>query len=158
MSTIKTAILQRYTLVLLCSSLLACTGDSSPVQVDSESSPKQITVSNRAAYSGFYGLRLVGGTSIERSLSTKGFTKVGLSYARRTANLAADEYLSVAWSVNGDDWHIVETTQAFNWQLQTFNLDSYAANQEKLSLKFTLDTKDANRQEADIDDIKIVAL
>jgi len=68
------------------------------------------------AYSGTYAARTNRETSVEKWISTEGFTNVHVKYARKTSGLELDEFLVTEW-FDGSAWHELERTQDSSWAL-----------------------------------------
>ncbi|MHC4649046.1 MAG: hypothetical protein ACYTBJ_26635, partial [Planctomycetota bacterium] len=67
------------------------------------------TVSNKADYAGTYGAKIPSTASIEKALSTVGYTDIHVKYYRKTKGLDSGEYLYAEW-YDGSGWNPLEST------------------------------------------------
>lgn len=88
-----------------------------------------------ACWEGRCGAQLRQSCWIERSISTRGFRGIQLSYARRTANMEPGEALHVEWW-DGYSWKLLESTRRTTFGYRTWTLPSAASNNENFRIRF----------------------
>jgi hypothetical protein len=94
------------------------------------------TVSNKADYAGTYGAKVPGTSSIEKALSTAGYTDIHVKYYRKTKGFDSGEYLYAEW-YDGSGWNPLESTQDTDWGTQMdFTCPAGAENNANFALRF----------------------
>ncbi len=103
---------------------------------------------------------------MEKTVSTVGFHSVTLDYVRKMAlgssiqmgrfseaprpsfnsqgsNSPVKGGMSVKWSIDGIEWHLLDTSEVASWQATTVALPKEANNQEQVTLRFSIDAHSA---------------
>ena len=93
------------------------------------------------AFAGSYSARIDDTGSLQKIVSTVGFTAINVSYARYTNAYDSFEELTVEWSTNGTTWTQIEQYDTEGWGLglRQFALPSAAAGQSALRIRFRSD-------------------
>jgi hypothetical protein len=112
------------------------------------------SVDGTAAYTGAYGAHLKKGATIEKSVSTAGFTEIHVKYARKTEGLKADEFLYVEW-YDGSSWHELESMQDSAWGSEDKTCVG-ADNNADFKIRFRINGN-AGNDEAMVDDVQITS-
>lgn len=109
-----------------------------------------------AARTGSWGARVRRASSIERAVSTAGFSNVRLEYSRRTRNLDAGETFAIEW-FNGTFWNTVEVIGNTNnqWSDVSVDLPASAANNSAFRVRFTVSASEG-KERGDVDDVRVI--
>ncbi|MHC4213299.1 MAG: hypothetical protein ACYSWP_08010, partial [Planctomycetota bacterium] len=100
--------------------------------------------SNKADYSGIYGARIPLTSSIEKSISTVGYTTIHVKFYRKTVGMDSGEYLYAEWH-DGNSWNTLESTQETDWGTQKdFTCPSGADNNANFKIRFRASTNKGN--------------
>jgi hypothetical protein len=111
-------------------------------------------ISRKAAYTGTYGTELRNYGSIEKAVSTSGYTNIHLKYARTTNSLEAGELLYAEWW-DGGDWNVVESTNDESWVVQDWALPAAASNNASFKIRFRLSADHGANDQGRIDDVEV---
>lgn len=111
---------------------------------------------NAEVYRGEYSARLQKGGSMQKTVSTIGYTGITVSYYRKTFGLAPDQYFEAQWSIDGTNWEALESNLFGDlpWQKQKIHLPVEASNTNNLSIRFKVHSS-LNAQRAFLDDVII---
>ncbi|MHC4572949.1 MAG: Calx-beta domain-containing protein [Planctomycetota bacterium] len=94
------------------------------------------TVSNKAGYAGTYGAKIPGTSSIEKALSTVGYTGIHVKYYRKTKGFDSGEYVYAEW-YDSSGWNPLESTQDTDWGTQMdFTCPAGAENNANFAIRF----------------------
>ncbi|MHC4619628.1 MAG: Calx-beta domain-containing protein, partial [Planctomycetota bacterium] len=94
------------------------------------------TVSNKADYAGTYGAKIPSTSSVEKALSTVGYTGIHVKYYRMTKGFDSGEYLYAEW-YDGSSWNPLESTQDTAWGTQMdFTCPAGAENNANFAIRF----------------------
>jgi predicted phosphodiesterase len=111
------------------------------------------SVKGPAAYTGLYGAELKYSATIEKAISTVGYSNIHIKYARITGRMEAGELLYAEW-FDGQSWNILEQTQDESWAIQNLSCGAGADNNANFKLRFRT-IADKLNEYAYIDDIEI---
>jgi hypothetical protein len=95
------------------------------------------------AYAGAYAARIDDSGSLQKTVSTVGFTGISLSYARYTYAYESYEEVTVEWSTNGTTWTEIEQYNTSGWGVKQVALPSSADGQSALRIRFRSDANGA---------------
>lgn len=90
---------------------------------------------------------------MERSISTRGYEAIQLTYARRTANMEMGDALHVEWW-DGSAWRLLESTRRTAFGYRTWSLPSAASDNERFKIRFRTVADRAN-ETADVDSVVV---
>ena len=114
-------------------------------------------VSTSAKNTGAYGARLPATknstSSIQKNLSTVGFTTIHILYDRENTN--ANQTLFVEWSIDGAAWYNLETTSSTAWASQNFTCPSGADNNSGFRVRFSAASTSNPSRYSYIDNVQI---
>ena len=113
------------------------------------------TVTSQALYSGLYGAKIPGGSSIEVGIDTTEFTGIHVKYRRETTALDAGEELIVDW-YDGSSWTPLEAIEdcLYSDGLQDKVCGAGADNNASFKIRFR-NTANKTNETAYIDDIEV---
>lgn len=106
-----------------------------------------------AAYQSTYGVKFWKYGSIEKAISTSGYTNIQLEYDRRTIGYDPEDYFIVEWS-DGSNWYTLESTQDSSWGHPVWSLPAGAENNPDFMIRFTGDA-DKNQDIANLDNVEL---
>ncbi len=111
-----------------------------------------------AANDGVLGARIKKGGTLEKNISTVGYTNIQISYMRASENLSAAEPCIVQWSVDGTNWTTLETiTDASpSWLPFQQILPAAAEGQPNLRIRFDVQSS-AHSEKLHLDQVVITA-
>ncbi len=107
-----------------------------------------------AAYSGNFGAELKKDASIQKFISTDGFSNINLGYARKTSSYDSGETLKVEWSIDGSSWNLLEATADTFWEVKSWPLPAAAAGEAGFRVRF-ISNASALNEKAFIDNVTI---
>jgi len=126
----------------------------------STSSSARCRVKPKAARTGAYGARLKKGgkagkpTWIRRAVDTSGWNTITVSYARRTRNYEAHEFLTTEW-FDGAAWRSFDVSHDTDWGEVSFVLPQGAGDNPAFELRFSASSK-GKGEWSDLDEVRVV--
>ena len=111
------------------------------------------STSGGASFSGAVGAQLKKSTTLEKAVSTVGYSNINVSYARRAISLDGGENLRVQWSTGGS-WTTLETLNTTAYATASFVLPAGANNQSGFRIRFITNAS-KNNEKAYIDDVLV---
>ncbi len=115
------------------------------------------TVATAAKYTGAYGAKLAGTTSMQKLIDTTGFTGITVQYRRQTNNFDSGENIYVEWSTDGVNWNNLETIQTATWAqgLQSRTCASGANDNANFQIRFRTNANQSSQEYAYVDDVSV---
>ena len=107
-----------------------------------------------ASFAGVYGGRLRSSATLEKAVSTIGYSNITVNYARRAVSLKGGENLRIQWSTNGSTWTTLETLNTTGYATASFVLPAAAENQAGFRIRF-ITNANKNNEKAYIDDVLV---
>jgi hypothetical protein len=120
-------------------------------------STRYVYISDLDSYTGTHSVQIEKTSSIEKQISTAGYSGIHLQYAYKvdsTDPYEAGEYLYAEWSVDGINWNILGRTQQTTWVLKDFVCDPNADDTPDFRVRFHT-TADSGGEWAFVDSVKL---
>ena len=108
-----------------------------------------------SAFSGAFGVMVKNTSSLEKSVSTVGYTDITISYDRKVTNYDSGENLVVEWSSDGSNWNTLEVTADTSWANKSWLLPIEAEEQADFTIRFVTNAN-RNNEKSDIDNVSII--
>ncbi len=113
-----------------------------------------VKITKQAAYTGTYGAEPRRTGSIEKAVSTSGYTDIRFKYVRRAYSLEAGELFYAEWW-DGTGWNVLESTNDESWLVQDWALPAAAANNTNFKIRFRLNASSGANDKGQVDDVEV---
>jgi hypothetical protein len=118
------------------------------------STANRCKIQKLSAYNSQWGLALKKIVTLDRSVSTAGYSSVTIVCAERSQNYEAAEFLSLEW-FDGSTWTTAAQWQQKGWREQFTALPAAAGNNSAFAVRFSTNAK-GKKERSKIDNIVVV--
>jgi len=113
-----------------------------------------VTRINAAAYTGSYGSRIKGTSTLTLALDTTGYQDIVWNFNARTKNYEENEVLKFEWTADGSNWHLLGSTNTTAYGDFSLTLPASADNNPDVKIRFNTNGSQTNER-SEIDNIVV---